>query len=768
MKQKILISLIILITAFSIFFIVVANAQTESQGSSFQEKSNHLQTTTGGDCSYCGYTGECQIISIVKTEASRAQLPNAFYEGYEVKFKFDLTQTGYDEGCPRVPDYILNQEHLLRLTNSWYPGPAYLDKYNIEQGNVFGCNFKIIKQGTCSPFSFEFDNINLTDYFETGLNMPGCGNGICDGQENYQACPQDCTQFFPDCLELIAGHNEKDAPDRVNVVFMGFDYDNIQEFKQRAITVVNINGDGSVNDTGLLAEPPFRNYQDKFNLWYINEVRDYNANSFTDDIEYLLAKYPSFINMQQIRMIKDTGRSYASLSGDYDDYTGYMSVYDWLSMGELRNVVLHEFGHSFGNLCDEYSYHYISNPLFPPACPNCDIGNAVSACQKWCNCSPISIEDLKAIDCSGMEMDYCHLHEPNVCQWIYEEHPVFGQSGCVNKISLCTQIENESECKNSKGDDDWWSRNWCEWSTDINPYFKAHCIPGATNVNVCSGADCLDEALCIPSCTASDWFRSSENSKMRNVSQPWNYVSKKHLIEKLNSLGSTHSGITAVESAKNILMFDEFDRQGNIINGGLIDLDAISQTTQNKLVAGIKVRTKVDPLFTSAGNIALDSVNPTVLIDEYLKLLEREPQAELIERTGESARVETMDGNKDILIQKVSPDKSLIKSGAVSAVSSQELKIEKNKLFMETSAGKSEINILPDQAILKAKERSRVTEINEIELKEEARPVYSVKGIKKTKLFSLIPITMNVETKVSAETGDVISVKNPWWSFFAW
>lgn len=94
--------------------------------------------------------------------------------------------------------------------------------------------------------------------------------------------------------------------------------------------------------------------------------------------------------------------------------------------------------------------------------------------------------------------------------------------------------------------------------------------------------------------------------------------------------------------------------------------------------------------------------------------------------------------------------------------------VKDSKLFMDLPAGEKPINILPENAISKAKEAAKM-EIKKIELKAEAeKPIYSVKGIKQTKLVALIPVTLEMETKVSAETGEVTSINKPWWSFLTW
>jgi hypothetical protein len=104
--------------------------------------------------------------------------------------------------------------------------------------------------------------------------------------------------------------------------------------------------------------------------------------------------------------------------------------------------------------------------------------------------------------------------------------------------------------------------------------------------------------------------------------------------------------------------------------------------------------------------------------------------------------------------------------GVVPGVSN--LIIENSQLFMETPAGKKSINIKPQEAITLSATPNPES-IQDLKLKEESqRPVYSVKGKKQVKLLFIIPVSMEIETKVDAQTGDVISIKKPWWSFLAW
>lgn len=128
------------------------------------------------------------------------------------------------------------------------------------------------------------------------------------------------------------------------------------------------------------------------------------------------------------------------------------------------------------------------------------------------------------------------------------------------------------------------------------------------------------------------------------------------------------------------------------------------------------------------------------------------------------AKISSGSETKTVSIEKV-PSGLSLQSEKATAITTEKFVIEGNKLFLKTSTGNKEIKILPEEASSKA---TAATEVNTIELREESQqPIYSVKGTKQAKLFFIIPVSMQIETKVSAESGNVISVKKPWWSFLA-
>lgn len=173
------------LTALIILLLGNANAATLNVNASggadstrAQDAINNETASTpmivGGPCSYEKFRGTGRIISIQQTGESKQQAVYSGYEGFEIKFKFMPAEPLNIENVTWVNNIqdILDREYLLLLTNSWYPGQKYLEKYSITENATFGGELLLITKGTCSPIIFRFDTINTTDYFETTKYNP--------------------------------------------------------------------------------------------------------------------------------------------------------------------------------------------------------------------------------------------------------------------------------------------------------------------------------------------------------------------------------------------------------------------------------------------------------------------------------------------------------------------------------------------------------------------------------------------------------------------
>ena len=71
---------------------------------------------------------------------------------------------------------------------------------------------------------------------------------------------------------------------------------------------------------------------------------------------------------------------------------------------------------------------------------------------------------------------------------------------------------------------------------------------------------------------------------------------------------------------------------------------------------------------------------------------------------------------------------------------------------------------MPEEAV----SMSKVENVNNVELEtSEEKAIYSVSGSSSGKLFLIIPVMAEINVKINAETGEVISTEKPWWSFLA-
>ena len=109
---------------------------------------------------------------------------------------------------------------------------------------------------------------------------------------------------------------------------------------------------------------------------------------------------------------------------------------------------------------------------------------------------------------------------------------------------------------------------------------------------------------------------------------------------------------------------------------------------------------------------------------------------------------------------------TLISISGATVSTTQPVQVEQSKLYMETSAGPQEVKISPTEATEKIPEAVIVDEVRLEEGSEE--PIYSISGSKEAKILFFIPVSVPVQTQVSAQTGQVVSVQKPWWSFLAW
>src|SRR3989338_7263451 len=98
------------------------------------------------------------------------------------------------------------------------------------------------------------------------------------------------------------------------------------------------------------------------------------------------------------------------------------------------------------------------------------------------------------------------------------------------------------------------------------------------------------------------------------------------------------------------------------------------------------------------------------------------------------------------------------------------LSVENSKLYMQMTepSQKKRVTVMPEEAISKAESSTGIVNASDVELiQESGRPVYVIKAKKAGKILSLIPVSIEIETHIDAEKGEILKVKKPWWNFLA-
>jgi len=142
----------------------------------------------------------------------------------------------------------------------------------------------------------------------------------------------------------------------------------------------------------------------------------------------------------------------------------------------------------------------------------------------------------------------------------------------------------------------------------------------------------------------------------------------------------------------------------------------------------------------------------------------------------------TGEGGQQIQIKEQSNNRFKLKINGIEVDCdgnlTQEQVQNKTKLKMKLSNGKNaEIKIMPDTASETALQRLRLKVCSEennctIQLKEvgkgnQTQAAYEIQAQRHARLLGMFRLKMQTRAQISAENGDIIKVKKPWWAFLA-
>lgn len=134
--------------------------------------------------------------------------------------------------------------------------------------------------------------------------------------------------------------------------------------------------------------------------------------------------------------------------------------------------------------------------------------------------------------------------------------------------------------------------------------------------------------------------------------------------------------------------------------------------------------------------------------------------------TGSTIKCKLASGREMIVVAGKSGNMIVQIKGINMSTNVRLYKGENGTLYGMFKGKEKRIKLLPDQIKERIKERIKARLENEsITLNENG--TYDYDGEKKAKLFFVIPVNVEVQAKIDPETGKVLEIKNPWWSFLA-
>jgi len=213
-----------------------------------------------------------------------------------------------------------------------------------------------------------------------------------------------------------------DVSKKIDVVFVGSGFSNIASFNQTIWQLIDYNG----TSNGLMSIEPFRSNRTRFNFWMVDTLQTFTNTNFRNESDNLVNSIAPFADEKVVLFVTpriwdnadgwgywswnaittqwewiwtDSGGfgSYVTVGNQFLTDSGWPLYADYNPLGNLyptpqilcysRNQVrwafVHEFGHSFGGLWDEYnlgSGTAAANFIGPPTyTPNADR----SPCNKW-------------------------------------------------------------------------------------------------------------------------------------------------------------------------------------------------------------------------------------------------------------------------------------------------------------------------------------------------------------------------------------------------
>lgn len=171
-----------------------------------------------------------------------------------------------------------------------------------------------------------------------------------------------------DCVSVLYNSHPNNS---IDIVFLPYGYQKFDDFRE----------DVNKNIQVFLSTEPFNSNKDKMNFYKIDKLDELNCEigQWVKCDEFEVKKLASYCPNDYIVILIDRNKLKDLLNPIRSSAVSNMEK---INTADNKLVILHEFGHIFGGLADEYvDEKYYSNIAFDPnEYPNCDFP---PECKEW-------------------------------------------------------------------------------------------------------------------------------------------------------------------------------------------------------------------------------------------------------------------------------------------------------------------------------------------------------------------------------------------------
>jgi len=291
-----------------------------------------------------------------------------------------------------------------------------------------------------------------------------------------------------------------DQSEKIDIVFVPYGYseDELPIFISSLPEFI-----GGGNGSGILSKEPFSSNSDKFNFYYLNQSVD-----SLDIINSIVSSVCSFYDEIIVLDFDSESDGRAATGG----HLAYVS-----SSGSIESntrTLIHEFGHSFGALKDEYSSDYPSRE--PTKHPNCDD----FGCPKWCN-GTSTFQEPRKEECERATNKNDCLDTMD-CFWI---------SACYTTLTgyeeECEKRTNVEECKDDTN---------CEWRGNSTCLLRL-----GSDVNY--GTGCMEDTGCYHGCEGYHGYRATLEGCIMRYGNEFCPICQRELCNKIKETTGYVNGV---------------------------------------------------------------------------------------------------------------------------------------------------------------------------------------------------------------------------------